>query len=141
ATVQWPGRVQIVARQPLTILDGAHNQTAAQALCRTLREYLNGRRATLVVGMSDTKDVRATLAELSGIADRVIATRSAHPRACDPELIAAAADGLGLPTEIQPEPADALLRAWYLSESDGAVLVTGSLFLARDVLEYLWRAG
>ncbi|HEY3118701.1 MAG TPA: folylpolyglutamate synthase/dihydrofolate synthase family protein [Chloroflexota bacterium] len=141
AMVQWPGRVQIVARQPLTILDGAHNQTAAQALGRTLRDYLDGRPATLVVGMSDTKDVAATLAELAGIADRVIATQSSHPRACDPEQIAAAADHLGIPTEIRPGPADALLRAWELVEPDGAVLVTGSLFLVGDVLEYLWRAG
>ena len=59
AAVTWPGRFQIVAREPIVILDGAHNPDGARALARSLAEYFPGQAVTLVIGISADKDQRA----------------------------------------------------------------------------------
>lgn len=140
AAVQWPGRFQTVVTDPLTILDGAHNPTSGKALAATVRDYLRGKPVTLVLGMSRTKDLEATLAELAPVAEHAVITRASHPRGCDPDQLAEAARGVGLDATIVPSPADAVRAAWDRVAPGGATLVTGSLFLVGDVLEWLWQA-
>jgi len=70
------------------------------------------------------------LAALGAIADRIVATRSSNPRALDAEELAALAR---VPAEAVDEPAEALRRARALAGPDGAVLVTGSLYLLQDL--------
>ncbi len=139
AAVRWEGRFQTVLRSPLTIVDGAHNPTATQALAETMRAVHPGRDLTLILGMSDSKDLPGTLAELAPLAARAISTRSAHPRATDPEELAAVGRALGMDMEVVPDLGEALTRAWTVSPPDGVTLVTGSLFLVGDVLERLWQ--
>jgi dihydrofolate synthase / folylpolyglutamate synthase len=138
-SVEWPGRFQTVVRDPLTVVDGAHNPTATRALAATAAEYFEGRDVTLVLGMSDTKDVAGTLAELAPVARRAIVTRSAHPRATDPKELATAARSLGMEVAIADNPAHALQQSWERQSAGGASLVTGSLFVVGDVLEWLWQ--
>jgi len=137
--VSWPGRFQTVVLDPLTIVDGAHNPASARALAETVVECLPSRAVTLVVGMSVDKDAVATLAELAPVVSRVVATRARHPRSYEPSRLAVIADGLGLPATVEPNAEAALQSAWAGLPPSGAVLVAGSLFLAGDVLEWLWR--
>lgn len=141
AQVHWPGRFQTVVREPLTIVDGAHNPCAARALAATVRECHPERPVTLVLGMTTDKDAGATIRELAPVISGVVATRSRHPRACEPEGLAAIVESLGLEATIVGSPAAAVCHAWETQPSDGMTLVAGSLFLAGDVLEWLWAAG
>jgi len=68
ATVDWPGRFQIVARDPLVILDGAHNPGGARVLARSLATYFPAQRVTFVIGISADKDQRGILQALEGMA-------------------------------------------------------------------------
>jgi dihydrofolate synthase/folylpolyglutamate synthase len=137
ASVDWPGRFQTVVSEPLTIVDGAHNASAARALASTARACLSGRRITLVLGMSEDKDAGAFISEVAPLADRVVVTRARHARATDPAALHAALRDRGVPAEIAPTPGDALRHAWTALPTAGAVLVTGSLFLVGDVMEWL----
>jgi len=141
ASVSWPGRFQTVVSEPLTVVDGAHNPPSMKALAETVRECLPGRPISLVIGMSVEKDVAASMAELAPLVDCVVATRSRHPRSCDPERIAAIAKDLDLAVRIVSDPGDAVAVSWSGQWPDGATLVAGSLFLAGDVLEWLQRGG
>lgn len=137
AQVHWPGRFQSVVLDPLTIVDGAHNQTSARALAETIREYLGDRPVTLVLGMTDTKDIPAILSELAPVAREAIITRSSHPQGRAPEEVLVAARNAGLSCRVVPSPSEAVLAAWAEQRNDGVTIVTGSLFLAGDVLAWL----
>jgi dihydrofolate synthase/folylpolyglutamate synthase len=139
AAVSWPGRFQIAVAEPFTIVDGAHNQPAMRALADTIHECVPDRPITLVVGMSSEKDVAASLAELAPTVSRIVATRARHPRACPPERIAEIARELGLPVRIEATADEAVQAAWRTAPDGGVTLVSGSLFLVGDVLEWLWR--
>jgi dihydrofolate synthase / folylpolyglutamate synthase len=143
-TVQWPGRFQTVVRHPLTIVDGAHNPYAARALADTIRTSQPNRPLTLILGMPRDKDMASTVAELAPLANRIILTRARHERSCPPDELADVVREVAPHIEhlIAPRPGEALERAWATQPDDGVTIVTGSLFLVGDVLEWLLpRAG
>ena len=129
---RWPGRFQIIERDPLVILDGAHNPAGARALAASLRAYLPGRQVTFVIGVLGDKDARGILSTLEPLAARVVLTASANPRAAAPESLRAL-----LPAEarvdIAPSPREALALA-RARDTTGVVCVAGSLSLIGDVL-------
>ena len=136
ATTRWPGRFERVTAEGRTLLlDGAHTPAAAAALAAAVAEELPGVRATAVVGISRDKDAAEILGALAPVLGRVVATRSANPRAADAATVEAAARRLGLPTGSAATVAAAL----RIARSDPAplVLVTGSLFTVADAREVL----
>jgi dihydrofolate synthase/folylpolyglutamate synthase len=134
ATVTSPGRMEVVGRRPLVILDGAHNVAGAQALRRALAdEFSSDGPRTLVVGLLREKDPLAMLAAL-GLDDcsMLVVCPPPSPRALDPMSVAAAARELGFPEE-QIEVADSVRSALGLAmldtPDDGQIVVTGSLYV------------
>jgi dihydrofolate synthase / folylpolyglutamate synthase len=133
-TVRWPGRLEITGWQPEILLDGAHNPQAAGVLAAYLTAE-NARRSSaasrliLVVGMMRDKDRGAVLARLAGTpgASHLILTKAMHPRAAEPEELAQAAAGLGIPVEIMSSVPAALARARALAHRNDTICVTGSL--------------
>ncbi|MBI1736379.1 MAG: bifunctional folylpolyglutamate synthase/dihydrofolate synthase [Candidatus Rokubacteria bacterium] len=139
ARTVWPGRFQVVRRDPWLVLDGAHNPAGAAALARSLAETFGDAPVTLVVATAADKDARGILAALVPRARRVVLTRSSSARSADPAALAAAMPATGPRAEIAPDVATALA----LAASDGGAPVTcvaGSLFLLGDVLRAL-RSG
>ncbi|NOZ29447.1 MAG: bifunctional folylpolyglutamate synthase/dihydrofolate synthase [Chloroflexi bacterium] len=129
ATVRWPGRIEVLSRQPLVIADGAHNEDSARRLVETLQEWFPGRRWTFVVGILSDKDHAAILNDLAPLAEQMIVTRSRHARATDPEQLAEIARRIGLPVHISPDIETALEEA--LAQGD-AICLTGSLSVAAE---------
>jgi dihydrofolate synthase/folylpolyglutamate synthase len=137
AEVEFPGRFQVVAHDPLTIVDGAHNSASAVSLVETLAECYPGRPVQFVLGMSLEKDAAAFFSHLMPIAERAILTRSRHARSTDPAALHRLAQDWGAPCQVEPEPGAALEAAWRVQQPHGVTVVTGSLFLVGDVLELL----
>jgi dihydrofolate synthase/folylpolyglutamate synthase len=130
-----PGRLEVVARAPLVIFDGAHNPSGTAALRESLDEAVEGRPLTSVISILDDKDAAAMLSTLLPRSARVVFTRATHERALPPATLESLARQLGGPaTEIVAEPAAALERGRELAGSDGAVLVTGSIYLLSDLV-------
>ena len=139
ASVRSPGRMEIVGRRPLVILDGAHNVAGARALAATLDEEFAGVSGyVLVVGILQSKDPGEMLEALGAARARlVVATRPPSPRALPPQEVADAARALGIDAEVHDDVADALRAARAAAGPDDVVLVTGTLYLvgaARTVL-------
>ena len=131
-----PGRVEIVARDPVTVYDGAHNPAGAHALADSLGDVLGERRPRVaVIGVLEDKDAAAMLAELLPHLDRVVYTRSQNPRSLSPATLASLAEKLGgPPAETVADPREAVLRAGAIAGPAGAVLVTGSIYLIADLV-------
>ncbi len=133
-TVTSPGRLEVVGRLPLLLLDGAHNEAGAQVLATAIDdEFGEVRRWTLVFGVLTPHDPGAFLdaLDLTDV-DRVVACASNSPRAVPAAEVAAAAERRGLEVEIAGGVADALARALAGIAEDDGVLVTGSLHVVGE---------
>jgi dihydrofolate synthase/folylpolyglutamate synthase len=126
--------MQIVAEDPLTLYDGAHNPSGIAALAAALPDVLEGRRPVVVVSVLDDKDAAAMLRELVPHAAGAVFTRSGNPRALSPATLESLAGQLGSAGEIEPDPHRAVERARELAGPDGAVVATGSIYLVADLL-------
>lgn len=139
-----PGRFEVVPGDPVTILDGAHNDGSALALALALEREFPRRRVRLVIGVMQDKDARAVVRPLLERASAVFATRPPGPRGLDAAVLARLARGVAV--SVVDDPADALRAARASARRGEIVCVTGSLALvgrARDALglpiaERLW---
>jgi dihydrofolate synthase/folylpolyglutamate synthase len=132
ASVSSPGRMEVVAREPVVVLDGAHNPEAAGLLGQALQETFGRRERTIVASIFEDKDIEGMLAALLPYATRTIFTRNANPRAADPVRLAEVATRLGFKSEIVEPLAEAIEVARRAAGEHGVVVVTGSLSKAGE---------
>ena len=77
----WPGRLEIVGKSPLVVLDGAHNPAAMEQLALSVAEHFRYRRLVLVLGILADKDKEAMFRHILPLAHRLVLTRPAYGRA------------------------------------------------------------
>src|SRR5947209_2347043 len=143
AHTRVPGRLQIVSREPLTLLDGAHNPDGVAALIESLGEPFAAGRSPLVavVSILDDKDAAGMLGALLPACDAVVFTSSHNPRALPaPTLQSLARQLEGPPAEVLADPRAAVDHARQLAGPGGVVLATGSIYLVADLLAPPGRA-
>jgi dihydrofolate synthase / folylpolyglutamate synthase len=144
------GRIQVVAEDPPTVLDGAHNPDAAKALAESLVEFFQGfggrwsaggksrPQLALVMGVLDDKDAAAMLAALLPLCERAWFTAPPSSRALSPAALRSLARQRGFDeAECEPNPRRALglAQEWARAQSPGGtVLATGSIYLVGDLL-------
>ncbi|HEX7463641.1 MAG TPA: folylpolyglutamate synthase/dihydrofolate synthase family protein [Actinomycetota bacterium] len=127
-----PGRLEVVGRHPLTILDGAHNPAGAQALAAALVEAFGWRRLHLVMAVLSNKDLGGIVRALAPLADHGYAARNTSPRASEASVVRNAIEAAGVPTAIFDSVAEALAAAREQSDGEDLILVTGSLYTVAD---------
>jgi dihydrofolate synthase/folylpolyglutamate synthase len=127
--VRLPGRLERRGEAPLEIWDGAHTPDGVGYLLARVptRDYV------VVASILADKDAEAMLAALSALADRLVATTSSNARARPAGELAGLARGRFAHVEAIDDPVAARRRALELAGPDGAVLVTGSLYLLADL--------
>jgi dihydrofolate synthase/folylpolyglutamate synthase len=140
ASARLPGRVEVIAGDPVVVLDSAHNAASAQALVETLAEMPAAARRTAILSISHDKDVVAIVRELAGHFERFIVTRyQENPRALATTKLAQIVRGqLGkINSQAQVTPMDTPQEAWrYVMQttiSGERVCVAGSFFLAAEM--------
>jgi dihydrofolate synthase/folylpolyglutamate synthase len=134
AKIEWPGRFQVLRRNPPLVVDGAHNIDAARSLKKALKQYFEFEKAILVMGASDDKNIKGVIAELAPIFDRVIVTRSRHPRAMAPAPLAAEFARHGIKARIADDVPAALSTALSLAGNKDLVCLAGSLFIVGEAI-------
>ncbi len=132
--VVWPGRLQILSRNPVVVVDSAHNRDSALRLRIALDDYFPGKLVTLVFGALGDKDIPGMLTELLPRVSRLILTQADHPRAATPKELAEMAHGRGWRVETIVPVADALRWAITHSRPGEVIVVAGSLTVAGEVL-------
>jgi dihydrofolate synthase/folylpolyglutamate synthase len=134
ADVRWPGRIEIIKRRPLVIVDGAHDRDSARRLAATLRDDLGLRQATFVAGTLNDKDIAGMAAEIAPLASKVVAPIWQHPRALAPAGVAAAFAEAGVAAE-HGAPLEAAIDAAV--GDGGAVVAFGSIAFAGQVRQHV----
>ncbi|HEY5901221.1 MAG TPA: cyanophycin synthetase, partial [Anaerolineales bacterium] len=130
---KWPGRFEILRREPPFIIDSAHNRESALRLYEALRDYFPERRVVMVFCALEDKDIPGILAELAPCLERVVATRADHPRAASAEWIAERVSEAGIPVETAEPAAQALRRAFEIAGDRSPVLAAGSVAFAGEI--------
>ena len=138
-SVQWPGRFELLRQDPPLIIDSAHNRDSAQKLYQVLVDYFPGQQVVLVFGASEDKDITGMLSELKDAVFRVVATKSTHPRAADPDDVVRFAEEVGCRAVAVSSVESALVKAEHLAEGGRIILVTGSIFVAAAA-RAVWKA-
>ena len=141
ATLDVPGRFEVMRRHPLVVVDGAHNPEGAAAAAATIHDDFAGEDPpVLVVGMNRPRHPGHMLEALrAGEARHVIATAADWPKAIPPGEIAAAGAAAGMVVETVDTVAAAVNRAVEIAGPDGSVLVTGSLYVVGEARSHLRR--
>jgi dihydrofolate synthase/folylpolyglutamate synthase len=138
ASVTSPGRLEVVGRRPIVILDGAHNRQGFLGLSATLDEEFPPVQWKLVLGLRGNREVSDLLTVLKGRVDRVYATAAADSASHDAvELAERAAAVLGVEGSAFADPLEAVEAARIAAGPDGGVIVAGSLYLVGEVHDAL----
>lgn len=122
-----PCRQEVLRRQPLVMMDGAHNPHGVAQLAETLRQQAAGEDLTLLIGMLRDKDTAACVRLLQPYCRRVVCCTPENPRAL-PAAELAAQFSPGIPVRVCPEPRAALTMAREWQPKAG-LLVAGSFYL------------
>jgi len=132
ATVQWPGRLEVMRERPLVIIDGAHNSEGVQALVSELNELRRGRRIKLLFAAMADKEWELMLAALGKAADEIIFTRVSMERSAAPEALAEKL-AAGIPRRVISDPQLALGTLLDEALDNDIVVVAGSLYLLGEI--------
>ena len=131
--VSWPGRFDIVCRDPLFIIDGGHNPQCLEALVKNIQDYLTGRRVVALTGVLADKDYGDMYKPVMPYIEQFVCVTPPNPRRLIAAELAQHLQNVGAkatPCETIPE---GVKKAMELAGSDGVVLCFGSLYTIGDI--------
>ncbi len=143
ADVASPGRLQVISKDPLIVLDAAHNEGGALSLATSIRETFNAPYVVGVVSILAEKDAAAVLSELEPVTSEIIITASSSPRAISIAELEETAIAIFGADRVRTSA-----NAWYALElakeilprnGNSMIVVTGSITLVGDILKQLQR--
>jgi len=136
ARTHWPGRFQIVRREPVVILDGAHNAAGATTLVETLRDQFDSKRIALVLGVLRDKNYDKMCRILAPLADRIACTYVNSERSNEPNRLAELCRQAN--PRAQVEVFQDVIAAYHAACIHAEIVViTGSLFLVGEAMNRL----
>jgi dihydrofolate synthase/folylpolyglutamate synthase len=140
-TTRLPARFEIVSREPLIIVDGAHNEVKISRMISELKAE-RFQKLLLVLSISGNKDTPAILKQIIPLADEIFFTRfsSRERKPAPPERLLKESERyfkVGARMETFLDVSDALAEALRRAGKDDCILITGSFFLAGE-LRRLW---
>lgn len=137
ASARWPGRLEVISRSPVVVLDCAHNPAGFRALAEALKSHFPKKRCILVLGIMKDKQVSEITGIIPLFADYIIVTRPHQERSADPAIVRDQLAGFSKPVEIVDEVSQAVLAAKRLSKPEDLICITGSIFTIAEAKQSL----
>lgn len=138
---KWPGRFEIVHRDPIVILDGAHNPNGVAMFGESLKKYIPNKRLIAILGIFSDKDYHNIIKNIVPFADQVILTMANNPRATPTHILARKAGQYINPENIIEKTTvdSAIQEAFRIAEEDDLICVTGSLYTVGEAEAYFLK--
>jgi len=133
SSVKWPGRFEVLGRDPVFILDGAHNPPGILAAADSLRCHFGDKKVIFVVGVMADKDVDSMLSHIAPLAEAFIAVRPECFRAMGAKELAEKLSAYGVPVVTRDAVWDGVTEALAMAGKDDVICALGSLFFSADV--------
>jgi dihydrofolate synthase/folylpolyglutamate synthase len=132
AAARWPGRFEVLRREPLFLLDGAHNAHGMKAAAESLRVLLPEQKPVMVLGILADKDVPDMLDLLAPLTEKALVIRPDSPRAMDVETLCA----MLRERNVEAIPCETVQQAVRSAVETGEpVCAVGSLYLSGAIKE------
>lgn len=131
--VSWPGRFDIMRRDPLFIIDGGHNPQCIEALVENIRDYLSGKKLIVLTGVLADKDYADMYRPVMPYVEQFVCITPPNPRKLEAEQLAVFLRGKGAVATPYSEICDGVKAALDLAGNDGVVLCFGSLYTIGEV--------
>lgn len=133
-----PARFELLNKNPIVVLDGAHNPNGIEALKTAVNNFLDGKKITCIMGMLADKDIDSSIKLLSGIFDSVYTVPVDNPRAISAEELSKKCRECFKNVTSFNSAETAFDTAFENAKNDGgAVLICGSLYLAGEIRPYI----
>ena len=133
----WNGRMEVVKKHPLVLLDGAHNADGIAKLAQSLPHYVNGKKITLVLGVLGDKEYPLMLSEIFPLIHQAVLTEPLSERKLDLGSLAKATAHFHKPVILEKEIPRAFDRALEITDSEDMILCCGSLYMIGEIREYI----
>ena len=134
---RWPGRFDIMRRDPLFIIDGGHNPQCIEALVTNIRDYLEGKRLIVLTGVLADKDYADMYKPVMAYAEQFVCITPPNPRKLDAALLAQYLRQAGAKATACESISAGVAKAMELVGTDGVVLCFGSLYSIGAIKEAL----
>ena len=131
--VSWPGRFDIVSRDPLFIIDGGHNPQCIEALVKNIRDYLAGRRVIVLTGVLADKDYGEMYKPVMELVQEFVCITPDNPRKLQAAELAKHLTQAGAKAQACETVQEGVRKAIALAGRDGVVLSFGSLYAIGDI--------
>jgi len=128
ANTRWPGRFELVNKQPAIIVDGGHNAQGALALADNLKRYFPGKEIVFIMGILTDKDMQAILAPILPLAKQFFTITPDSPRAMPAAELAEYINNQNIPATSMNDMAVAFEKAAEIAGPDGVICYFGSLY-------------
>lgn len=136
--VKWPGRLEIVQKDPLVVLDCAKDGVAMKKLKGAVLDNFDYEKLLLVIGISSDKNIPVMMSEIVPISDFVIVTKhKVMNRGTEPSILVKEVKKYDKPFKIIEDVKNAVKKALSLARKKDMVLITGSVFTVGEARE-LW---
>jgi len=138
--VRWKGRLEIVQRNPMIILDGAHNALGASVLFDFLQSQLHdcpGRKLIVILGMMQDKHHAEFVQIILPLIDSLLITQPHMNRAATVEELVQVVSRKDLKLSVIADPWEAYSHAREVANAADVICVTGSLFLVGEILQHV----
>jgi len=138
--VNWRGRLEIFSKNPLTLLDVAHNPAGTKVLIDALEEFFPKKKVIFIFGVMADKDYASMLKEICRKAKFTVLTKPDYKRAADPELLKKVVLAQNKPSKIIPEVRRAYIFSLKNAKSEDIICITGSHFTVGEFLSQKVRS-
>ena len=137
--MKWPGRFDIVSREPLFIIDGGHNPQCIEALVKNIEDYLTGRKVIALTGVLEDKDYADMYKPVMPLVDSFVCITPPNPRKLEAAELAAHLTRVGAKAVASETIDEGVALALREAGENGAVLCFGSLYTIGAIREALDR--
>ena len=129
---RWNGRLEVISRDPIFLIDGAHNKQGIEALISSLKLF-NYDRLILGIGILKDKDVSHMVEILAPLADEIIVTEVDSPRKMEANELARMIKKFNKNVRVEKDIRDAVEKSLELADKNDLIVFSGSIYMIGDV--------
>lgn len=130
----WPGRLEILKREPLFYRDGAHNPDGACKLAAFLQKHFTNKRIIYIMGVLKDKEYKKMLQYLMPMAKKVYVFKPNNERGLSAEILAnTIKEGANIPVIIEPDVNTAVSQALETAQPEDILVACGSLSFMEEM--------
>lgn len=138
---RWPGRFQMIHKEPYLFVDGAHNEDAAKSLRKSIEIYFTNKRIIYIMGVLADKDYLSVLRHTASYADTIITLTPNNPRALSSKELAKVAKDYCNKVIDGETPDHATQIAMELANKEDIILALGSLSFLGEIYKHVETMG